>query len=93
MSGQLCTHRVEPYLTTETTPPWDAAARASFYPDLVTEVPKEDTAAVRRHAVDESLQRHGDFTLQVWTDGSVEQGVSNGGSAAVFVSLIDVSVA
>eukprot|EP00661_Eupelagonemidae_sp_cell13_P005909 gene5909-539_t len=61
-----------------------ATSAGSFGPHTPSDLSPE----VRKAAVVATLNALGDFSLQVWTDGSVEDGVRRGGAAAVFATRV-----
>eukprot|EP00662_Eupelagonemidae_sp_cell21_P056673 gene56673-biopygen22804 len=74
----------EPFPTRGDVAPWEEPPNVTFHHQLVEEVTRDDPSEIRKAAVEKTIDQHGEVTLQIATDGSVEGGTRKGGSAAVF---------
>jgi ribonuclease HI len=65
--------------------PWKAVrdSGVTLCEDLVEPISKGDTEEKRRCVAQRTMEAHGEMDMVIFTDGSVEGGVDNGGSAAV----------
>jgi ribonuclease HI len=77
----------EPLLTAPAVPPWMAGEDIKFHPELESEcqVTREDTAEDRKAAAEVTLALLRPAWLHVYTDGSADCGLFNGGAGIVLV--------
>eukprot|EP00661_Eupelagonemidae_sp_cell13_P003946 gene3946-4272_t len=66
--------------------PWDARVNVEFRDSLTESFAKKDMDVdMQKELAIRTLTSLGNFDLELWTDGSAEDGVRNGGAGAVFV--------
>ena len=74
----------EDLLPTSIFPTWTAWSNVQIFPDLDHSTHRSDPPDVRRMAALEILEALPPPEIQIWTDGSVESAIQNGGSGVVF---------
>ena len=76
----------EPFITAAETPPWlDNPGAVTINVDLPTETRKTDPPDRRRAAANQALAALPEPDCTIWSDGSAEEGTTNGGGGAQII--------
>jgi len=64
-------------------PPWETDSGCTLHSTLVVECKRTEDAEKRKDATKRTIEARGQHQYTIYTDGSAEEGVKNGGSASV----------
>eukprot|EP00666_Eupelagonemidae_sp_cell4sb_P008064 gene8064-biopygen23298 len=64
-------------------PSWNCDCNVDFYSTTTTPVRRDDAVQLKRQVMEQTLKTRGSFDVEIWSDGSAEAGVRNGGAGGM----------